>query len=90
MGELGWRLPGFGSVVLDVAVRRAKLLALPSDDLYRKLFTLADMGIPGNWATKSKQLLDRFGIPDWAQVQPPHRIIQRLQGLRGGDSMAVL
>ena len=51
--------------VLDVAMRRAKYWMLPPGDLHRRVFTDAHNGSPTSWATRSLQLLSRWGLDDF-------------------------
>ena len=64
-GELGWRMSGSGRAVVDVAMRRARLWNLASDDLYRRVFVAAHSSPGRSWAKKSAGVLGKWGIIDW-------------------------
>ena len=59
--ELGWHLNGQARSVRDVALRRAQLLRWGEADLYRASFE-ANTNVPGSWASKSKGLLQEWGV----------------------------
>ena len=63
--EFGWRLSGFGRALVDMAVRRARLFALPTDDIYRKVCVYAHDATEQTWAKRNRALLLSRGIQDW-------------------------
>ena len=70
--ELGWVFSGFARGVRSVALRRARALSLPVDDFYRSSFDLCTTQDIG-WACLSRTLLIDWGVPDWSDLQVPHR-----------------
>ena len=62
--ELGWSISGAARGVRSVAMRRARMLHLPNDDLYRSACATAEhLGV--GWGHASKLLLIEWGIPDF-------------------------
>ena len=72
MGGLGWRMPGIRSLVLDVALRRARLWHLPPHDAYRKIFCLNQGDSCSEcWSSKSRTLLHTYHVPDIVDLGCP-------------------
>ena len=64
LSELGWDISGFNQVLLAMAMRRARLWTLPSEDLYAKVFRVAALW-PDSWSARSAALLRRHGVLDY-------------------------
>ena len=65
--EVGWRISGQARIVQVVALRRARLFALPEEDFYRRAFIRAAGGGRTTWASKSKALLEEWVLLDWPE-----------------------
>ena len=68
--ELGWTYSGAGRAIVDIAMRRCNLYRLDAGDLYRSVFIDAH-GTACSWASKSKALLDKWGVVDWIDWEGP-------------------
>ena len=64
--ELGWFVSGFGRAVLDAAMRRARILQFPDEDIYKTVHVLAFQHDSG-WAHLCRKTLQAWGVPDWAE-----------------------
>jgi hypothetical protein len=69
--ELGWKLSGFARAVLDVASRRSRLWQLAEGDLYGDVFRASHYVSAVSWAYRSRELLCKWGLPDWPQFGGP-------------------
>jgi hypothetical protein len=63
-GELGWSLTGSARGACSVALRHARVLALPPGDLYKDAFLAAE-SVGTGWAVASLAVLRNCGISDW-------------------------
>ena len=83
--EMGWCISGHGLAVRDAAKRRARILQCPVDDLYRKIFSLADEERCG-WAGRSAQALLEWGITDWPDWRGSAHAYKHYVGVRAAES----
>lgn len=60
--EMGWKLSGFGRVVVSVAMRRAKLFMTST---WHSSFFLSASSTPGSWASRGAAVLNEWGVSDW-------------------------
>ena len=68
LSELGWDISGHHLAVMAMAMRRARLWTLPTEDLYAQVFRLAHAW-PNSWASRSSAILSKLVILDFPAWQ---------------------
>lgn len=75
-GEMGWSLSGSARVVLDVALRKARVLQLDEGDYYKLITTITVEGT-NSWSNCSSKLLYSWGVAEWTHHLATHQVYGR-------------
>ena len=70
---MGWSLSGSARVVLDVALRKARVLQLDEGDYYKLITTITAEGT-NSWSSCSSKLLYSWGAAEWTHHLANHQV----------------